>query len=96
MGVLKKMVLGRWALRWLMRGSPAAVAAKLAAVGLFGAWKWRREQKRERAESAAREIPAEYEVVGPGALNPPEPATSPGGTSSSNDAGRTAGMDGHT
>lgn len=80
MSILKKLVLGRWAMRWLMRGSPAAVAAKLAAVGLVGAWKWRRERKRELAAAAAREIPAEYEVVGPDRLAGPEPPGAPGGT----------------
>lgn len=63
MGVLKKLVLGRWLLRWLFRGAPGTVAAKLAGVALFGAWKWRRERRREEAERRAREIPADYDVL---------------------------------
>lgn len=80
MGLLRKWVLGRWFVRWLLRGSPGTVAAKLAAVALWGAWKWRREKR--RAETARREleIPADYEVVGRDRLAAAEPGSSERGT----------------
>lgn len=63
MGFFKKLILGRWFTRWLLRGGPWGVAAKLAGVALWGIWKWRREQRAVESEQRAREIPAEYEVV---------------------------------
>lgn len=63
MGFLKKVILGRWFTRWLLRGGPWGVAAKLAGVALWGVWKWRREQREAESEQRAREIPAEYEVM---------------------------------
>lgn len=48
------------------------MVTKLAGVALWGAWKWRREQRRLERETRAREIEADYEVLdGPerGALN---------------------------
>lgn len=61
MGVIRKLVFGRWAVKWLLRGSPWAVAAKLAGVALFGAWRWRREHDSETR--GPREIEADYEVL---------------------------------
>lgn len=63
MGLLKKLFLGRWFTRWLLRGGPWSVAAKLAGVALWGAWKWRREKKQTERERVARELPADYDVV---------------------------------
>lgn len=87
MGFVRKLILGRWFTRWLLRGGPWAVAAKLVGVGLWGVWKWRREQRRLEGEARAREIPAEYEVLptdrlagahrGPSGTDAPPPA---GGT----------------
>lgn len=80
MGLVKRWILGRWLVRWLFRGSPLAVAAKLAAVGLWGAWRWRRERAQEEAARRSREIEADYEVIGPVPIPPPEPPMTPGGT----------------
>lgn len=82
-------VLGRWAVRWLLRGGPAAVAAKLAGVALLGIWRWRREVRSVEAARRAREIPADYEVLPPDALSAgPEPPGSGGGTDEDEPAGR--------
>lgn len=81
MGLVNRMVIGRWIVRWLLRGSPAVVATKLAAAGLFGAWKWRRDRRRQGSALAAREISADYEVLGPDRLARPEPGGSGRGTS---------------
>jgi hypothetical protein len=64
-----------------MRGSPLTVAAKLAAVGAVGAWRYSRKRKAERRDR----IEAEYEVLGPDRLAPgarpsSEQRTRPGGT----------------
>lgn len=87
MGMLQRLFLGRWVTRWLLRGGPWTIAAKLAGVALWGAWKWRRERRREVAGERAREIPAEYEVLPPDTL--PPPAGSPSGTG---DAGTGYGL----
>lgn len=63
MSVLGRLFFGRWFLRWMMRGSPWAVAAKMFGVGLWGVWTWRREQRRLQRAVDAREIPADYEVI---------------------------------
>lgn len=63
MGWFRKAVIGRWFGKWLLRGGPWSIAAKLAGVALYGAWKWRREAKRVGRERGSREIPADYEVV---------------------------------
>ena len=63
MGFLRKLILGRWFTRWLLRGGPWGVAAKLAGVALWGAWKWRRERRQVERAREAREIRAEYEVL---------------------------------
>lgn len=63
MGRFGKAVAGRWLGRWLLRGGPWSIAAKLLGVVLYGAWKWRREAKRVEGERASREIPADYEVI---------------------------------
>lgn len=68
MGLLKKLVMGRWAARWLLRGSPLSVALKLGGVALWGAWRWRRDERRRRQEQREKEIDADYEVVPPGHL----------------------------
>jgi len=62
MSLLRRLVLGRWFTRWLLRGGPWSVAAKIAAVGLYGAWKWRRERRRQMP-ARKREIEASYEVL---------------------------------
>jgi hypothetical protein len=64
MALLQKVILGRWFTRWLLRGGPWSIAAKLAAVAFLGAWKWRRERQREERAARAREIEATYEVLG--------------------------------
>lgn len=64
-GWIKKAILGRWLARWLLRGSPWAVVAKLAAVAAWGAWRWRRRQNAAEQNRRSREIPAEYEVLEP-------------------------------
>lgn len=70
MGFLRRLVLGRWFTRWLLRGGPWSIAAKLAAVALYGAWKWRRERKRVGTSRPAGEIEASYEVLDPDRLEP--------------------------
>ena len=84
MGILTRAVVWRWLARWLMRGSPAVVVAKLAAVGAIGAWRYHRNRKKLTANDPAR-IEAEYEVLGPdrigsGARSTPEPRSGPKGT----------------
>jgi hypothetical protein len=84
MGLLKKAVVGRWVARWLMRGSPLAVVAKLAAVGAFGAWRYHRQRKRSGAHDQ-KQIDADYEVLGPDRIAPVarpgmEPSASAQGT----------------
>lgn len=69
LGWLKKAMFGRWLARWLLRGSPWAVAAKLAAVAAWGAWRWRRRQNAAERNRRSREIPAEYEVLEPRSPN---------------------------
>lgn len=64
MGVVNRLVMGRWFSRWLLRGGPWAVGAKLAGVAAYGVWKWRREQKKLEEKVRDREIPADYEVLG--------------------------------
>ena len=81
MGLLTRAVVWRWLARWLMRGSPLTVVAKLAAVGAIGAWRYKRKQKAEGRDR----IEAEYEVLGPERIAPvarpsPEPRTRPEGT----------------
>ena len=70
MGMLQRLFLGRWVTRWLLRGGPWTIAAKLAGMALWGAWKWRRERRRLLEAEQAREIPAEYEVLPPPSLPP--------------------------
>lgn len=84
MGVLTRAVVWRWFARWLMRGSPAAVVAKLAAVGAIGAWRYHRKRKKLAGREPGK-IDAEYEVlgpdrIGPGARSRSEPRSSPEGT----------------
>ncbi len=69
MGILTRAVVWRWLARWLMRGSPAAVVAKLAAVGAIGAWRYHRKRKK-LAEHEPGRIEAEYEVLGPDRIGP--------------------------
>ena len=64
MGVLTRAVVWRWLARWLMRGSPAVVVAKLAAVGAIGAWRYHRKRRKLAGQEPGR-IEAEYEVLGP-------------------------------
>lgn len=80
MGLLRTWVLGRWFARWLLRGSPGTVVAKLAAVALWGVWKWRREKRRVETARRELEIPADYEVVGRDRLAAGEPGPSERGT----------------
>ncbi|HUF88715.1 MAG TPA: hypothetical protein VMR66_01905 [Gemmatimonadota bacterium] len=68
MGLWTRVVLGRWLARWLLRGSPLAIAAKIVAVGALGAWKYHRELKRSGRDT--RQIDAEYEVLGPDRIAP--------------------------
>ncbi|MGH7566387.1 MAG: hypothetical protein ACREK2_06120 [Gemmatimonadota bacterium] len=68
MGLLTRAVVWRWLARWLMRGSPLAVVAKLAAVGAIGAWRYNRKRKAEGRERGR--IEAEYEVLGPERIAP--------------------------
>lgn len=81
MGILTRAVVWRWLARWLMRGSPLTVVAKLAAVGAVGAWRYSRKRKAERRDR----IEAEYEVLGPDRIAPgarysSEPRARRGGT----------------
>lgn len=69
MGILTRAVVWRWLARWLMRGSPAAVVAKLAAVGAIGAWRYHRKRKK-LAEHDPGRIEADYEVLGPDRIGP--------------------------
>jgi len=69
MGLLTRAVVGRWLARWLLRGGPLAIAAKLLAVGALGAWKYHRERKRS-AELDPQRIEADYEVLGPERIAP--------------------------
>lgn len=69
MGLLTRAVVGRWLARWLLRGGPVAIAAKLVAVGALGAWKYHREQKRSDGRDP-HQIDAEYEVLGPERIAP--------------------------
>jgi hypothetical protein len=79
MGFLKQAVVGRWLARWLMRGSPLAVVAKLAAVGAFGAWRYHRQRKRSAAYDQ-KQIDADYEILGPDRIAPTaRPEMEPGG-----------------
>jgi hypothetical protein len=83
MGILTRAVVWRWLARWLMRGSPAAVVAKLAAVGAIGAWRYHRKRKKLAAHEPGR-IEAEYEVLGPDRIGPgvrplSEPRSNPEG-----------------
>lgn len=71
MGLLQKLVLGRWFTRWLLRGGPWSIAAKLAAVAIFGAWKYRRERRQLERAVREKEIEADYEVVEPESDLPP-------------------------
>ncbi|MDX1660424.1 MAG: hypothetical protein R3326_01425 [Gemmatimonadota bacterium] len=81
MGWIKKAVVGRWLTKWLFRGGPWAVAAKLLGVAVYGAWKWRRETKQLEEQGASKEIEAHYEVVvdEPGDLGPGEGRIPPPG-----------------
>lgn len=76
-GLLKKLFLGRWFARWLLRGGPWSVALKLAGVALWGAWRWRRDEKRLEQERRRLEIDADYEVVPEGRLEPGSNAGNP-------------------
>lgn len=89
MGWFGKAVVGRWLGRWLLRGGPWSIAAKLLGVVVYGAWKWRREARRLESERGAREIPADYEVIedegetssgAPRTPLPQEQGSPPGGT----------------
>jgi hypothetical protein len=80
-GLLKRLVMGRWLTRWLLRGSPLSVGLKLGGVALWGVWRWRRDERRRRLEQRRKEIDAEYEVVPPGRLETGpsrNPAETPG------------------
>jgi hypothetical protein len=77
MGLFTRAVLGRWLARWLMRGSPLAIAAKLAAVGAVGAWRYHRQRKRAGGRDQ-KQIDADYEVLGPDRIAPvARPAAEP-------------------
>ncbi|MGH2804878.1 MAG: hypothetical protein ACRDL4_17830, partial [Thermoleophilaceae bacterium] len=69
-GLLKRLFLGRWLVRWLFRGGPWSIALKLAGAALWGAWRLRREGKRTERERRKLEIDADYEVVPEGRLEP--------------------------
>jgi hypothetical protein len=66
MGVVNRLFMGRWFSKWLLRGGPWTVGAKLAGVAAYGVWRWRREQRKLEREDKDREIPADYEVLGSG------------------------------
>ncbi len=78
MGLLKRLLLGRWFARWLFRGGPWSIALKLGAAALWGAWRLRRESKRTEEERRKLEIDADYEVVPEGRLKPGSGARNPG------------------
>ncbi|MGH7549509.1 MAG: hypothetical protein ACREK3_02015 [Gemmatimonadota bacterium] len=78
MGLLKRLFLGRWLVRWLFRGGPWSIALKLAGAALWGAWRLRREGKRTERERRKLEIDADYEVVPEGRLEPGSGARNPG------------------
>src|SRR5688500_685473 len=86
MGGLRNVVVGRWLVRWLLRGSPVAVVLKLAGVALWGAWRWRRERRAEEARRP-KELRADYEVVPPGRLPGPEPRAAAPGTAAGSAGG---------
>lgn len=69
MRLFTRAVLVRWLARWLLRGSPAAVVAKLAAVGALGAWRYHRKRKRLATRDPHR-IEADYEVLSPDRIAP--------------------------
>lgn len=69
MGLLTRAVVWRWLARWLMRGSPVVVVAKLAAVGAIGAWRYNRKRRQVQGRDRRR-IEAEYEVLGPERIAP--------------------------
>lgn len=69
MGIFTRALVGRWLMRWLMRGSPLAIAAKLAAVGALGAWRYHRQRKRAGGRDL-NQIEADYEVLGPERIAP--------------------------
>ena len=84
MGLFTRAVVLRWLARWLMRGSPLTIVAKIAAVGAFSAWRYHRQKKR-LAGNRERRIDAEYEVLGPERIAPVarpqgEPLGAPEGT----------------
>ena len=68
MGLFTRAVVLRWLARWLMRGSPMTIVAKIAAVGAFSAWRYHRQRKRSRRDE--KRIDAEYEVLGPERIAP--------------------------
>ncbi len=80
MGLLKRLFLGRWFVRWLFRGGPWSIALKLAGAALWGAWRLRREGKRTERERRKLEIDADYEVVPERRVEPGSSARNPGGT----------------
>lgn len=84
LGWIKKVVVGRWLARWLLRGGPWSVAAKLLLVAVWSAWRWRRSREVEAGSGGPGEIPADYEVLeteGPGRETPgKEPASGPRGS----------------
>lgn len=87
MGLFTRAVVFRWLARWLTRGSPLTIIAKIAAVGAFSAWRYHRQRKRLEG-SDQRRIDAEYEVLGPERIAPVarpqgEPSDAPKGTRAS-------------
>ena len=55
--------LMRWLGRWVVRGRPITVLAKLTLVAIAGMWRWHRASRRTRRESRQREITADYVVL---------------------------------